>query len=90
MNLQEDVTYEEGQREILDKKEQVPRTKTIPLVKVLWDHHGVEGATWELESDMRNKYLELFIGLFFKISRMKFLLGGEDVTPSTNEWLIRC
>ena len=49
MNLQEDVTYEEGQREILDKKEQVLRTKTITLVKVLWDDHGVEGATWELE-----------------------------------------
>ena len=41
--------YKEGPREILDKKKQVLRTKTIPLVKVLWDHHGVEGATWELE-----------------------------------------
>ena len=38
-----DATYEEGPREILDKKEQVLRTKIIPLVKVLWDHHGVEG-----------------------------------------------
>ena len=63
LNLQEDITYEEGLREILDKKEQILRTKTIPLVKVLWDHHGVEEATWELESVMRNKYLELFIGL---------------------------
>ncbi|KAL6330491.1 hypothetical protein AAG906_040421 [Vitis piasezkii] len=62
LNFQEDVMYEEGPREILDKKEQVLRTKTIPLVKVFWDHHGVEGATWELESDMRNKYLELFTG----------------------------
>ena len=56
LNFQEDVTYEEGPKEILDKKEQALRTKTIPLVKVLWDHHGVEGATWELESNMRNKY----------------------------------
>ncbi|KAL6342199.1 hypothetical protein AAG906_006813 [Vitis piasezkii] len=56
LNLQEDVTYEEGSREILDKKEQVLRTKTIPIVKVLWDHHGVERATWELESNMGNKY----------------------------------
>ncbi|RVW63539.1 hypothetical protein CK203_060841 [Vitis vinifera] len=38
-----DATYEEGLREILDKKVQVLRTKIIPLVKVLWDHHGVEG-----------------------------------------------
>ena len=56
LNLQEDVTYEEGSREILDKKERVLRTKTIPIVKVLWDHHGVERATWELESNMGNKY----------------------------------
>ena len=41
LNLQEDV----GPREILDKKEQVLRTKTIPLVKVLWDHHRVEKVT---------------------------------------------
>ena len=46
LNWEEDVTYKEGPREILDKKEQVLRTKTIPLVKVLWDHHGVEGAIW--------------------------------------------
>ena len=49
LNWEEDVTYKEGPREILDKKEQVLRTKTIPLVKVLWDHHGGEGAIWELE-----------------------------------------
>ena len=62
LNLQEDVMYEEGPREILDKKEQVLRTKTIPLMKVLWNHHGVEEDTWDLESDMRNKYSELFTG----------------------------
>ena len=63
LNLQEDITYEEGLREILDNKEEVLQTKTIPLVKVLWDHHGVEETTWELESDMRKKYPELFTGL---------------------------
>ena len=61
LNLQENITYEEGLREILDNKEEVLRTKTIPLVKVFWDHHGVEGATWELESNMINKYPKLFI-----------------------------
>ena len=63
LNLQEDVMYEEGPRDILDKKEQVLQTKTIPLVKVLWDHHVVEGVTWELKSNMRNKYSKLFTGL---------------------------
>ena len=65
LNLQENVMYEEKEKEILDMKERVLRNKTIPLVKVLWDHHGVKEATWELESDMRKKYPELFIGLFF-------------------------
>ena len=54
-------------------------------MKVLLDHHGVEGTTWELESDMRNKYPELFTGSLLEISMTKFLLGGEDVIPSTNE-----
>ncbi|KAL6325874.1 hypothetical protein AAG906_038363 [Vitis piasezkii] len=34
-------------KQILDKKEKVLRTKTIPLVKVSWDHHGMEGPTWD-------------------------------------------
>jgi hypothetical protein len=29
---------------IVDKKEQVLRTKTIPIVKVLWHNHEVEKA----------------------------------------------
>ncbi|KAL6340731.1 hypothetical protein AAG906_021269 [Vitis piasezkii] len=48
---------ESGEASLIGRiKREGTRTKTIPLVKVLWDHHGVEGATWELESDMRNKY----------------------------------
>ena len=55
----EDATYEERPIKILDRKEQVLRTKTIPLVRVLWQHHGVEEATWELESAILEQYLEL-------------------------------
>ena len=65
LNFQENVMYEEKEKEILDMKEWVLWNKTIPLVKVLWDHHGVEEATWELESNMRKKYPELFTGSFF-------------------------
>ena len=36
----------------VDKKEQVLRTKMIPIVKVLWRNHGVEEASWEAEQDM--------------------------------------
>jgi hypothetical protein len=45
---------------IMDKKEQVLRTKTIPIVKVLWCNDGVEEASWEVEHDMRSCYPNLF------------------------------
>jgi hypothetical protein len=35
--------------QILNLKEQLLRTKTIPLVKILWQNHGVKEASWELE-----------------------------------------
>ena len=34
--------------------------KQIPLVKVLWQHHGMEEATWEPEVTMRAQYPQLF------------------------------
>jgi hypothetical protein len=45
---------------IMDKKEQVLRTKMIPIVKVLWHNHGVEEASWEVEHEMRSCYPYLF------------------------------
>ena len=62
LNLQENMKYEERPREILDVQERVLRNKVISLVKVLWEHHGVEEATWELEADVKKKYPELFTG----------------------------
>ena len=32
---------------IMDSQEQVLRGKTVRLVKVLWQHRGVEEETWE-------------------------------------------
>ena len=75
MNLQEDATYEERPREILDKKEQVLQTKIIPLGKVLWDHHRVEGE------DEKQVPITLY-----RFASLNFEgKGGEDVIPSTNE-----
>ena len=45
---------------ILDREDKVLRNKTIPMVKVLWRNHKVEEATWELESEMKKNYPELF------------------------------
>ena len=40
-------TFEEGPVRILDSRDQVLRHKTVRLVKVLWQHRGVEEETWE-------------------------------------------
>ena len=40
-------TFKEGPVHILDSRDQVLRHKTMRLVKVLWQHRGVEEATWE-------------------------------------------
>ena len=50
-----DLSYEEGPVRILDL-----RGKTIPLVRVQWQRHGVEGSTWERTDEMRAKYPDLF------------------------------
>ena len=42
-----DGTFEEGPVQIMDSREQVLRGKTVRLVNVLWQHQGVEEATWE-------------------------------------------
>ena len=60
LEIQEGLTYMEEPVKIVDKKDQVLRTKTIPIVKVLWRNHGVEEASWEAEHDMRNRYPHLF------------------------------
>ena len=61
LEVDEDVSYEERPARVLDRRDQVLRGKTIPLVKVLWKHHGVEEATWERELEVREKYPDLFV-----------------------------
>jgi hypothetical protein len=60
LRIHEGLTYVEEPMKIMDKKEQVLRTKTIPIVKVLWRNHGVEEASWEAEQDIQSRYLHLF------------------------------
>ncbi|XP_019158451.1 PREDICTED: uncharacterized protein LOC109155178 [Ipomoea nil] len=58
--LDDDMSYEERPLKILDFKTRDTRRKSVKMVKVWWSHHGVEEATWELESTMRERYPELF------------------------------
>ena len=53
-------TFEEGPVRIMDSRDQVLRRKTMRLVKVLWQHRGVEEETWECEDTMRATYPFLF------------------------------
>ena len=55
-----DGTFEEGPVCIMDSRDQVLQRKTVRLVKVLWQHRGVEEATWEREDTMRATYPFLF------------------------------
>ncbi|XP_040361820.1 uncharacterized protein LOC121049220 [Rosa chinensis] len=52
ITLTEDLTYEEEPVQILDRREQVLRSKVIPLVKVLWRNHLIEEDTWEPEDQI--------------------------------------
>ncbi|XP_022872030.1 uncharacterized protein LOC111391110 [Olea europaea var. sylvestris] len=60
VELKKNLIYEEEPVQILDRKEQVLRSKTIPLVKVLWMNHAIEEVTWESEEQMRSQYPQIF------------------------------
>ncbi|XP_070005375.1 uncharacterized protein [Nicotiana sylvestris] len=60
VELDENLTYEEGPISILDRQMRQLRSKKIASVKVLWRNHPTEEATWEFEADMRSKYPQLF------------------------------
>ena len=55
-----DGTFEEGLVCIIDSRDQVLRCKTVRLVRVLWQHRGVEESTWEREDTIRATYPFLF------------------------------
>ena len=55
-----DGTFEEGSVCIMDSRDQVLRCKTVRLVNVLWQHRGVEEATWERKDTIRATYPFLF------------------------------
>ena len=60
ITIEIDGTFEEGPVRIMDSRDQVWRCKTMRLVKVLWQHRGVEEATWEREDTIRATYHFLF------------------------------
>ena len=48
VDIQKDLTFEERPVAIVDRRDQVLRSKTISIVKVCWQHHGINEYTWSL------------------------------------------
>lgn len=58
--VDEDVLYAMTPMAIIDKDEKVLWGKRIALVRVVWQHNGVEEQTWESDIEMCEKYPFLF------------------------------
>ena len=59
VQVQSDFTYDEEPTAFLAREVKQLRNKQVPLVKVLWQHHSMEEASWELKSTMRAQYSQL-------------------------------
>ncbi|XP_052882730.1 uncharacterized protein LOC128291590 [Gossypium arboreum] len=59
IKVRPDLTIEELVQ-ILDRDVKVLRRKSISLVKVLWQNHSTEEASWEPKDSMRQQYPHLF------------------------------
>ena len=80
IQVQEDLSYDEEPKTILAREVKQLRNKQVPLVKVLWKHHGREEATWEPEATMRAQYPQLFESDMIFDEEI-FLKRGRVVTP---------
>ena len=78
VEIQPDMTYVEESVKILDKEIKQLRNKSIALVKVLWNRHGIDEATWEPKEAMRKQYPNLFTSNIFGDENPK--KGGRNVT----------
>ena len=56
VQVQKDFSYDEELKAILAQEVKQLWNKQVSLVKLLWQHHGREEATWEPEATMRAQY----------------------------------
>ena len=78
LQIKDDLSYEEVPIEILDRKEHMLRTKSIPLVKVLWKNHALKEASWEREDIMQSRYPSLFHNQGMYNFEDEIFVRGED------------
>ena len=79
--VHEDFSYDEEPKTIMAREVKQLRNKQVPLVKVFWQHHGREEATWEPEATMRAQYPQLFESGMNLEDEILFK-GGRVVTPT--------
>lgn len=60
LKVQPNLTLVEKPIGIVDTKEKILRRQVIKYVKVQWTNQMYQEATWELEKEMKAKYLDLF------------------------------
>ena len=84
--LQSNMTYEESPAKILSREIRLFNHKETPMPKVRWEKHTNEEATWELESEMYDKYPYLFWCnpydcMYSKFQGWNFLRGKDCKNP---------
>jgi len=68
LEVKEDLTFKVKSMKILDWGEKELQNKKTNIIIILWQSSQIEKETWERESEMRNKYPELFeeLGMIHK------------------------
>lgn len=66
VQINQDTSYLEKPLQILEAEEHRLKNKLILIVKVWWQHHWIEEATWEPEKEIRQHYVQLFYNFLGK------------------------
>ncbi|XP_075492497.1 uncharacterized protein LOC142530550 [Primulina tabacum] len=67
------MSFVEKPTQILDRQEKRLRNKVIHMVEVKWLNHSEEEATWEMETEMRIRYLECFKYIFLEMGFVGYI-----------------
>ncbi|CAN4084848.1 unnamed protein product [Withania somnifera] len=72
VKLDDNLSFVEEPLMILTKEVRKLRSSEIQVVKVRWSHRSIKESTWEIESEMRKRYPQLFeaSGTLFSIFSM--------------------
>ena len=70
IQLNENLAYEEYPIRIVDTMDKILRRAIVKLVKVQWSNYEEREATWELESELKEKYLNLFYNFLTMVCKV--------------------